>query len=145
VTGAFFIALSVVPTIPVAGMALILGIDCFMSEARALVKVIGNGVATVVISRPEGELDFARVNAVFDGRMPVAETVAARVDLVDSDPVATFVGTSRETLWIHSSTTRSRRIKGDDRIPTNLGPLLLEKRPTLAIQIKTMKLKDADG
>lgn len=144
-TGAFFIALSVVPTIPVAGMALILGIDCFMSEARALVKVIGNGVATVVISRPEGELDFARVNAVFDGRMPVAETVAARVDLVDSDPVATFVGTSRETLRIHSSTTRSRRIKGDDRIPTNLGPLLLEKRPTLAIQIKTMKLKDADG
>jgi len=49
VTGASFIALvgtlSVVPTIPVAGMALILGIDRFMSEARALVNVVGNGVA----------------------------------------------------------------------------------------------------
>jgi aerobic C4-dicarboxylate transport protein len=49
--------LAVVPTIPVAGMALILGIDRFMSEARALVNTIGNGVATVVIARWENELD----------------------------------------------------------------------------------------
>jgi aerobic C4-dicarboxylate transport protein len=73
VTGASFIALvgtlSVVPTIPVAGMALILGIDRFMSEARALVNVIGNGVATIVISRSEGELDSDRLAAVLDGRM----------------------------------------------------------------------------
>jgi aerobic C4-dicarboxylate transport protein len=93
VTGASFIALvgtlSVVPTIPVAGMALILGVDRFMSEARALVNVIGNGVATLVISRTEGELDLARVNAVLDGRMPVAETVGARADLVDGEPFAT--------------------------------------------------------
>jgi aerobic C4-dicarboxylate transport protein len=61
VQGASFIALvgtlAVVPTIPVAGMALILGIDRFMSEARALVNMIGNGVATVVMARWEGELD----------------------------------------------------------------------------------------
>jgi aerobic C4-dicarboxylate transport protein len=60
VQGAAFIALVgtllVVPTIPVAGMALILGIDRFMSGARALVNMIGNGVATVVIARWEGEL-----------------------------------------------------------------------------------------
>src|ERR1700745_460985 len=72
VTGASFIALvgtlSVVPTIPVAGMALILGVDRFMSEARALVNVIGNGVATIVISRTEGELDTARIRDVLDGK-----------------------------------------------------------------------------
>jgi aerobic C4-dicarboxylate transport protein len=47
----------VVRTIPVAGMALILGIDRFMSRCRALVNVIGNGVATVVMARWENELD----------------------------------------------------------------------------------------
>ncbi len=60
VQGASFIALvgtlSVVPTIPVAGMALILGIDRFMSMFRALVNMIGNGVATIVVARWEGEL-----------------------------------------------------------------------------------------
>ena len=61
ITGAGFITLAatlaVVPTIPVAGMALILGIDRFMSEARALTNFIGNGVATIVVSRWEHELD----------------------------------------------------------------------------------------
>jgi aerobic C4-dicarboxylate transport protein len=61
VSGASFIALvatlMVIPSIPVAGMALILGIDRFMSEARALTNMIGNGIATVVISKWEGELD----------------------------------------------------------------------------------------
>jgi aerobic C4-dicarboxylate transport protein len=47
----------VVPSIPVAGLALILGIDRFMSEARALTNFIGNGVATVVVSHWEGELN----------------------------------------------------------------------------------------
>jgi aerobic C4-dicarboxylate transport protein len=60
VQGASFIALvgtlAVVPAIPVAAMGLILGIDRFMSEARALVNMIGNGVATVVMARWEGEL-----------------------------------------------------------------------------------------
>ena len=61
VQGAGFIALvgtlSVIPTIPVAGMAIILGIDRFMSMGRASVNMIGNGVATLVIARWEHELD----------------------------------------------------------------------------------------
>lgn len=61
VTGGGFITLaatlSVIPTVPVAGLALILGIDRFMSEARALTNLIGNGVAAIVISRTEKELD----------------------------------------------------------------------------------------
>jgi len=60
VQGAAFIALvgtlTVIPSIPVAGMALILGIDRFMSMFRGLVNMIGNGVATLVIARWEGEL-----------------------------------------------------------------------------------------
>ncbi|MGC2828819.1 MAG: dicarboxylate/amino acid:cation symporter [Candidatus Acidiferrum sp.] len=63
VQGASFIALvgtlTVVPTIPVAGMALLLGIDRFMSTARALVNMIGNGVATLVVARWEREIDPA--------------------------------------------------------------------------------------
>ncbi len=61
VTGAGFITLAatlaVVPTVPVAGMALILGIDRFMSECRAITNFIGNAVATVVVARWEGALD----------------------------------------------------------------------------------------
>ncbi|HWZ54549.1 MAG TPA: dicarboxylate/amino acid:cation symporter [Verrucomicrobiae bacterium] len=63
VTGAAFIALvatlQVIPTIPVAGMALLIGIDRFMSMFRAVVNMIGNGVATVVVARWENELDKA--------------------------------------------------------------------------------------
>jgi aerobic C4-dicarboxylate transport protein len=51
--------LSTVGTLPVAGLALILGIDRFMSEARAITNVIGNGVATLVIAKWTGELDTA--------------------------------------------------------------------------------------
>ncbi len=65
VTGAAFIALvgtlMVVPTIPVAGMALILGIDRFMSMMRAVVNMIGNGVATIVVARWEKELDVDKL------------------------------------------------------------------------------------
>ncbi|HEY8713783.1 MAG TPA: dicarboxylate/amino acid:cation symporter [Candidatus Acidoferrum sp.] len=61
VQGAAFIALvatlTVIPTIPVAGMALLLGIDRFMSMARAIVNMVGNGVATLVVSRWEKEID----------------------------------------------------------------------------------------
>ena len=61
VSGAAFIALvatlMVIPTIPVAGMALVVGIDRFMSMFRAVVNMIGNGVATLVIARWENELD----------------------------------------------------------------------------------------
>jgi aerobic C4-dicarboxylate transport protein len=66
VSGASFIALvatlTVVPTIPVASMALLLGIERFMSTGRALVNMIGNGVATVVVARWEKELDRATLN-----------------------------------------------------------------------------------
>ena len=61
VQGASFIALvgtlSVIPAIPVAGMALILGIDRFMSMFRAMINMLGNGVATLVVARWEHELD----------------------------------------------------------------------------------------
>jgi aerobic C4-dicarboxylate transport protein len=61
VTGAGFITLAatlaVVPSIPVAGLALILGVDRFMSEARSITNFIGNGLAAVVVSRWENELD----------------------------------------------------------------------------------------
>jgi len=65
VTGAGFVTLAatlaVVPTIPIASLALLVGIDRFMSECRALTNLIGNGVATVVISRWEGEVSGERV------------------------------------------------------------------------------------
>ncbi len=66
VTGAGFITLAatlaVVPSVPVAGLSLILGIDRFMSEARALTNIIGNAVAAIVIAKSERELDSARLN-----------------------------------------------------------------------------------
>jgi aerobic C4-dicarboxylate transport protein len=71
VTGAGFITLaatlSVVPTVPVAGMALILGVDRFMSEGRALVNFIGNAVACVVVARWEGDLDRPALAAALNG------------------------------------------------------------------------------
>ena len=89
VSGAGFITLAatlaVVPSVPVAGMALILGVDRFMSECRALTNFIGNAVATIVVSRWEGELDHARLAAALDGtptdraptdRAPAAELAA---------------------------------------------------------------------
>jgi aerobic C4-dicarboxylate transport protein len=70
VTGSGFIVLaatlSAVGHVPVAGLALILGIDRFMSEARALTNLIGNGVATVVVGRWCGEVDTARMKRVLD-------------------------------------------------------------------------------
>ncbi len=66
VTGAGFVTLaatlSIIPDIPITSLAIILGIDKFMSECRALTNLVGNGVATVVISRWEGELDRAKLH-----------------------------------------------------------------------------------
>jgi len=71
VTGAGFITLAatlaVVPSIPVAGLALILGIDRFMSEARALTNFVGNGVATIVVSKWENELDKEKMAKAMAG------------------------------------------------------------------------------
>ena len=68
VTGAGFVTLAatlaIVPDIPIQSLAILLGIDKFMSECRALTNLVGNGVATIVISRWEGELDVERLNKV---------------------------------------------------------------------------------
>lgn len=72
VTGAGFITLAatlaVIPSIPVAGLALILGVDRFMSEARSITNFIGNGVAAIVVSRWENELDRATLARELSGR-----------------------------------------------------------------------------
>nr|WP_187149113.1 dicarboxylate/amino acid:cation symporter [Phenylobacterium zucineum] len=77
VTGAGFITLaatlSVVPSVPVAGMALILGVDRFMSECRALTNFVGNAVATLVVSRWEGQLDRQALEDALSGApQPIA-------------------------------------------------------------------------
>jgi aerobic C4-dicarboxylate transport protein len=78
VTGAGFVilaaTLSVIPSVPVAGMALILGIDRFMSECRALTNFIGNAVATIVVAKWENALDTQRLAAAMAGKpMPLPE------------------------------------------------------------------------
>ena len=74
VTGAGFITLAatlaVVPSVPVAGLALILGIDRFMSEARSITNFIGNGVATIVVSKWEKELDRDKLRQELQGGVP---------------------------------------------------------------------------
>jgi len=71
VTGAGFITLaatlSIVPSVPVAGMALILGVDRFMSECRSLTNFVGNAVATIVVARWEGALDHAQLTRALAG------------------------------------------------------------------------------
>ncbi|WP_131113535.1 dicarboxylate/amino acid:cation symporter [Lichenihabitans psoromatis] len=83
VTGAGFITLAatlaIVPDIPIQSLAVLVGIDKFMSECRALTNLIGNGVATVVISRWEGELDAERLKHVL--QHPAAEGTAAVAEL----------------------------------------------------------------
>ena len=72
VTGAGFITLaatlSIVPSVPLAGMTLILGVDRFMSECRSLTNFIGNAVATIVVARWEGALDREALDAALAGR-----------------------------------------------------------------------------
>ena len=82
VTGAGFVTLaatlSVIPDIPVQSIAIILGIDKFMSECRALTNLIGNGVATVVISRWEGELDTDKLHETMAHPITVGEALEAQ-------------------------------------------------------------------
>ena len=74
VTGSGFVVLaatlSAVGTVPVGGLALILGIDRFMSEARALTNVVGNGVAAIVVARWTGDIDMA----IFERELSYAKT-----------------------------------------------------------------------
>ena len=88
VTGSGFIVLaatlSAVGNVPVAGLALILGIDRFMSEARALTNLIGNGVATVVVGKLTGDLDTERMRAQLNNETPRdAEEPEKVLDAVD--------------------------------------------------------------
>jgi aerobic C4-dicarboxylate transport protein len=92
VTGSGFVTLAAtfaaIPTIPVAGLALILGIDRFMSEARALTNLIGNGVATVVVSKWEGELDTAQMKRMLNNEPePIGVELAGVFDEVMEEPV----------------------------------------------------------
>jgi len=95
VTGSGFIVLaatlSAVGHVPVAGLALILGVDRFMSEARALTNLVGNGVATVVVGRWCGELDEARMNRVLNQESAIeAEEPEEVLDQTEAHmPVAT--------------------------------------------------------
>ena len=79
ITGAGFITLaatlSIVPSVPVAGMALILGIDRFMSECRSLTNFIGNAVATVVVTRWEGALDKEQFDLALAGELPSVDRI----------------------------------------------------------------------
>jgi len=80
VTGGGFVTLAAtlatIPTIPVAGLALIVGIDRFMSEARSLTNLIGNGVATVVIAKWDGSLNARRMNRILNGQSPDPDEVS---------------------------------------------------------------------
>ena len=83
VTGGGFIVLAstlaATKVIPVEGLALLLGVDRFMSEARAITNLIGNGVATVVVAKSEGEFDEAKYRRVLAGEKEPTETVTAFV------------------------------------------------------------------
>jgi aerobic C4-dicarboxylate transport protein len=84
VTGAGFITLAAtlaaIPNspVPVAAMTLVLGIDKFMSECRALTNLVGNGVATVVVSAWEGELDRSKLNAALAHPVALGDAVEAQ-------------------------------------------------------------------
>jgi Na+/H+-dicarboxylate symporter len=84
VTGGGFVALvatlTVMPQVPIAGIALLVGIDRFMSEARALTSFIGNAVASLVIARWEGACDRAVMQAVLAGSTSPAVPAATAVE-----------------------------------------------------------------
>jgi aerobic C4-dicarboxylate transport protein len=81
VTGAGFITLAatlaIVPQIPIASLAMILGVDRFMSQCRSITNLIGNGVATLVVAKWEGELDMVKLKRELSGADPEAHTAEA--------------------------------------------------------------------
>jgi len=81
VTGTGFVTLAAilaaVPSIPVQSLALLVGIEKFMSECRALTNVVGNGVATLVVSRWQGELDMEKMRRVMEKPPESSETISA--------------------------------------------------------------------
>jgi aerobic C4-dicarboxylate transport protein len=91
VTGGGFITLaatlSAFPSIPLAGLTLLLGVDRFMSEARAITNLIGNAVATMVIARWNGALDMNRVRRILDGE-PATDWQEVREEVGEAAYVA---------------------------------------------------------
>jgi aerobic C4-dicarboxylate transport protein len=85
VTGGGFVTLaatlSAIPTLPVAGLALIIGIDRFMSEARAITNLIGNGVGTIAIAKWNGALDERQLKLVLSGEPAADASVSPAVGL----------------------------------------------------------------
>ena len=69
--------LAIVPNLPIQALALILGIDKFMSECRALTNIVGNGVATLVVSRWEGEVDEVRLRDGLSKPAPIGDVKVA--------------------------------------------------------------------
>jgi aerobic C4-dicarboxylate transport protein len=90
VTGSGFITLaatlSAFPSIPIAGLTLLLGVDRFMSEARAITNLIGNAVATMVIAKWNGQLDLERARRVLDGHHDI-DVADARHEISTTAPV----------------------------------------------------------
>lgn len=93
VTGSGFVTLAATlattGTVPVAGLTLLLGIDRFMSEARALTNLVGNAVATLVVARWEGGLDVEAARAAFAGRPAGAPGPSSSEDTKPADPSLT--------------------------------------------------------
>ena len=93
VTGSGFVTLAATlaafPTIPVAGLTLLLGVDRFMSEARAITNLIGNAVATMVVAKWDGALDLERARLILDGHDPgpvtALEVIAPAAAVVVAD------------------------------------------------------------
>jgi len=89
VVGAGFVALAAtlasMPKIPVAGLVLLLGVDRFLNEARAITNLIGNGVATIAVAKWEGELNMETARAVLNGEE--AETPLASTAVTGAEPV----------------------------------------------------------
>jgi aerobic C4-dicarboxylate transport protein len=95
--------LAATKVIPVEGVALLLGVDRFMSEARAITNVIGNGVATLVIAKSEGEFDEARHQRALRGlEVPEAERPepVAALPIIKSAPLAAAPADVAEK-WAH--------------------------------------------
>jgi aerobic C4-dicarboxylate transport protein len=87
VVGSAFITLAAtlasLKTIPVEGMVLILGVDWFMAQARAMTNMVGNGVATIIVAKWENEFDASRVKLVLNEALPEPVPVAPSAPAAD--------------------------------------------------------------
>jgi aerobic C4-dicarboxylate transport protein len=91
VTGSGFVTLAATlaafPTLPVAGLTLLIGIDRFMSEARAITNLIGNGLAAVVVARWDGALNVRRMNRILNGETPPEADEPEEVLVSEARPI----------------------------------------------------------